>query len=213
MEKHFPIHLLGVSKIYRTTFSLDLRKPCCKLAKACLLIKYWFCYREKILIRPHGSNSQAVRFYCLPKIHKNNTPMHPIVSACGTATYNTAKFISKILQNSCFKTSSFVMDSTDFFQKVRHLSINPEEDTLVSFNFSALFTSIPVSVALQISTCSSFTNVCKTLQKNLSSFWNSLSPTAFSASIRNSINNYRVQPHVYLSFLSLQISTRSTLNP
>ena len=44
-------------------------------------------------------------------------PMHPIVSACGTAAYNTAKFIIKILQNYCDKTSSFVKDSTDFIQK------------------------------------------------------------------------------------------------
>ena len=44
--------------------------------------------------------------------------MHPIVSACGTATYNTAKFITKILQNYCGKTSSFVKDSTDFIKEI-----------------------------------------------------------------------------------------------
>ena len=64
-------------------------------------------------LTPHGSNSPAARFYGLPKIHKNNMPMHPIVSVCGTATYNIAKFITKILQNYCSKTSSFVKNSTD----------------------------------------------------------------------------------------------------
>ena len=49
---------------------------------------------------------------------QNNMPMHPIVSACGTATYNTAKFITKILQNYSGKTSSFVKDSTDFIKKL-----------------------------------------------------------------------------------------------
>ena len=92
--------------------------------------------------------------------------MHPIVSACGTAAYNTAKFITKILQNYCGKTSSFVKDSTDFIMKIKHLSINPEEETLVSFDVSALSTSIPVPAALQvinskISTCTNFTNVYK----------------------------------------------------
>ena len=92
--------------------------------------------------------------------------MCPIFSACGTATYNTAKFNTKILQNYCEKTSSFVKDSTDFIRKIKHLSINPEEETLASFDISALFTSIPAPVALQvinskISTCTNLTNICK----------------------------------------------------
>ena len=92
-------------------------------------------------------------------------PMCPIVSACGTTTYNSAKFISNILQNYCGKTSSFVKDSTYFIKKIKHLPINPEE-TLVSFDVSALFTSTLVPAVLQvinskISTCTSFNNVCK----------------------------------------------------
>ena len=92
--------------------------------------------------------------------------MHSIVSVCGTATCNTAKFVTKILQNYCCKTSSFVKDSKDFIKIIKHFSINPEEETLVSFDVSALLTSIPVPVALQvinskISTCTNFTNACK----------------------------------------------------
>ena len=132
-------------------------------------------------------------------------PMHQIVSACGIATYNTAKFITKILHNYHGKTSSLLKASTDFNQKIKHLSINPpKKETLVSFDVHALFPSLPVPVALQginskISTCTNFTNVCKIPTENSLNFWNSLSPTISSASIRASINNYRVQPWVHLS--------------
>ena len=60
---------------------------------------YWWskCHYNELL--PTGNTSPAPRFYGLPKIHKANCPMRPIVSACGTATYqlnqiphqNTAK--------------------------------------------------------------------------------------------------------------------------
>ena len=102
---------------------------------------------------------------------------------------------TKILQNYCGKTPSFVTDSTNFIKKINHLSINPEEETFASFDVNTLFTSIPVPATLQvipkflpapISPMSA-----RYLQKNSSSFWNSLSPTESSASTGNSINNYR----------------------
>ena len=51
-------------------------------------------------------------------------------------------------------------------QTIKHLSINPEETTLVSFDVRDLFTSIPVPAEIQvinskISTSTNFTNVCK----------------------------------------------------
>ena len=53
------------------------------------------------------------------------------------------------------------------FIKLKNLSINPEKETLIQFDVSALFTNIPVPVALEvinnkISTHANFTNICKT---------------------------------------------------
>ena len=59
---------------------------------------------EYTLLRPHGSKNPAARFLVFLK-SQNNMPMCPTVSAYGAATYNTAKFITKILQNYCCMTS------------------------------------------------------------------------------------------------------------
>ena len=46
---------------------------------------------------PTGNSSPPARFYGLPKIHMVNCPMHPIISACGTSTYNLAKYLTFFL--------------------------------------------------------------------------------------------------------------------
>ena len=63
-------------------------------------------YYNKLL--PTGNSSPSPRFYGLPKIHKANCPMQPIVSAWGTATYHLAKFLTKILQKYTGMTPTFV---------------------------------------------------------------------------------------------------------
>ena len=99
-----------------------------------------------------GNSSPAPRFYGLPKIHKANCPMHPIVSACGTATYQLAKFLTKILQRYMGITPSFVKVCKNFSEHLRSVNISEEEE-LLSFDISALFTSIPVPTALNVINC------------------------------------------------------------
>ena len=75
--------------------------------------------------------------------------MYPIVSACGTSTYNLAKYLTKILKVYIGHTSSFVKDSKDLADKLKSIKLQDNEQ-IVSFHVSALFTSIPVNQALDV---------------------------------------------------------------
>ena len=103
-------------------------------------------------------------------------------------------------------------------KKIKHLSINPEEETLVSFDVSALFTSIPVPIVLpvinsEISLCTSFTNICKIpIVKfiKLLEFMLTNCIFCFNKKFYKQLQGTAIGSPVSLS---LQISTWNTLNP
>ena len=75
--------------------------------------------------------------------------MHSIVSACGTSTYNLAKYLTKILKLYVGHTSSFVKTLKDLTDKFQSIKLQDNDD-LVCFDVSALFTGIPVNQALDV---------------------------------------------------------------
>ncbi|XP_067859529.1 uncharacterized protein epn2 isoform X2 [Heptranchias perlo] len=82
-------------------------------------------------------------FYCLPKIHKANTPGRPIVSGNGTLCENLSGYIEGILKPIVLGTPSFCRDTTDFLQKLStHGPVEPGT-LLTTMDVSALYTSIP----------------------------------------------------------------------
>ena len=110
---------------------------------------YWWSKWHYNKLLPTGNSSPAPRFYGLPKIHKANCPMWPIVSGCGMATYQLAKFLTKILQRYTGITPTFVKDSKGFSQYLRSVHLGYDEE-LASFDVSALFTSFLVPTALKV---------------------------------------------------------------
>ena len=104
-------------------------------------LSWWSKVYYNILL-PTGNSSPVPRFYGLPKIHKANCPMQPIVLVCGTATYQLAKFLTKILQRHTGITPTFVKDSKCFSEHLRSVTIDRDEE-LVSFDVSVIY--LPVS--------------------------------------------------------------------
>ena len=87
--------------------------------------------------------------YGLPKIHKPDTPLRPIVSSCGSATYGVAKELAKILKPLVGKSPHHITSTQDFVEQAKQIKLEPGE-CLSSYDVSALFTSVPVDPALNI---------------------------------------------------------------
>ena len=62
------------------------------------------------------------KLYGLPKIHKANTPLRPIVSSRGSVTYGVAKVLATILKHLVEKSLHHVHSTKDFVERVRLLS-------------------------------------------------------------------------------------------
>ncbi|XP_071054163.1 uncharacterized protein [Onthophagus taurus] len=88
------------------------------------------------------------RIYGLPKIHKPDVPLRPIVSAINSPTYQLAKHLAKILSPFTGNTESYVRDSTHFVESVKGVKLDAG-DMLVSFDVESLFTRVPVKDAVE----------------------------------------------------------------
>ena len=89
------------------------------------------------------------KFYGLPKIHKPDTPLRPIVSSCGSVTYGVAKELAKILKPLVGKSPHHITSTQDFVEQAKHFKLEPGE-CLSSYDVSALLTSVPIDPALNI---------------------------------------------------------------
>ena len=89
------------------------------------------------------------KFYSLPKIHKPDTSLKPIVSSCGSVTHDVAKELAKILKPLVGKSPHHISSTQDFVEQVKHITLVPGE-CLSSHDVSALFTLLPVDQVLNI---------------------------------------------------------------
>jgi hypothetical protein len=97
----------------------------------------------------YPTHDQPPRFYGLPKVHKNGTPLRPIVSSIGTITYGCAQYLAKVLSPLVGKTAYHVKNSKDFVENLRNYNLLENEE-MRSYDVTALFTSVPVDKAMDV---------------------------------------------------------------
>ena len=91
----------------------------------------------------------APKFDGLPKIHKLDTPIRPIMSSCGFITYGVAKGLTIILKPLVGKSPYYVHSTKDFVEQANKVTLMPGE-CLSSCDVTAPCTSVPVDAALGI---------------------------------------------------------------
>ncbi|XP_076396721.1 uncharacterized protein LOC143265924 [Megachile rotundata] len=93
--------------------------------------------------------SKAPRLYGLPKIHKPNIPLRPIISTIGSPTYKLSKYLTSVLKPLTGNTPSSITNSSHFISKIQDIRTLPH-DILVSFDVQSLFTNVPIKKSIEI---------------------------------------------------------------
>jgi len=96
----------------------------------------------------YPSTAIIPQFYCLPKIHKNNTPGRPIVSTINSPVYLLSKFIAKIIAPIIGKSETNVRNSASFCEWLLNTKC-PTGYSQVSYDVDSLYTSVPVNDAIE----------------------------------------------------------------
>ena len=97
--------------------------------------------------RLHTKGSSLGIMYGLPKIHKKDTPIRPILSAINTPGYNLAQYLVPVIAP--LTTSEFtVRDTFTFVEEIT--KIDSKNTFMASFDVKSLFTNIPLEETISI---------------------------------------------------------------
>ena len=104
---------------------------------------------RKTYLKLYPSDPTPPLLYGLPKVHKQGVPLRPIVSSIGSVTYQLSKHLASILSPLVGKSEHHVKDTASFKESLRDVTLSDDE-TMVSFDVKALFTSVPTEAACEV---------------------------------------------------------------
>ena len=104
---------------------------------------------EDHIYKMYPTGASSPKLYGLPKIHKKNIPLRPIVSSQGSVSYGVAKELARILKPLSGNTIHQVNNSKEFAEDIKKIQLE-EGECIISYDVSAIFTSIPVKPAIEV---------------------------------------------------------------
>jgi len=121
------------------------------------------------------NNCTIARINGLPKIHKKNTPIRPIINAINSPTEKIAEFINPSLNFLNNNNPYDIKNSSELIEKLKNISLN-KDDRLISLDIISLFTNIPLNELYRLilkkwSLIEPYTNIkCKNTYLNIIKF-------------------------------------------
>ena len=94
------------------------------------------------------TNTVLAKCYGLPKIHKQDIPLRPIISLINSPTHFLAKILYDELKDSIKVPKSHLNDSLDLKRKLEDLVVD-DNHVLLSLDVSSLFTNVPCDLVLK----------------------------------------------------------------
>ena len=107
-------------------------------------------------LRPRGS--QPARLYGLAKVHKNNTPVRPVLSMPGSAYHKVALKVAEWL--SVVPECNINSSTKSIIDTLKTVEL-PYDEEVVSFDVSSLYTNVPVMEAIEACTDHLYNNYKK----------------------------------------------------
>ena len=98
--------------------------------------------------KAYSSGSKIGFLYGLPKIHKDNCPIRPILSACSTHNYQLAKLLVPFLSNLAVNEYS-LSNSYEFSTSINSIN-NANNFYMCSFDIVSLYTNVPVNESIAV---------------------------------------------------------------
>ena len=88
---------------------------------------------ENIYKKMYPTGTSSPKLYGLPKIHKKNIPLRPIVSSRGLVTYGVAKEQARILKPLTGNTIYHVNNSMEFADDIKKIKLE-EGESIISYD-------------------------------------------------------------------------------
>ena len=92
--------------------------------------------------------SRLVHLYGLPKTHKKNLSVRPILSSTATYNYPLAKWLDDKLKTLPINNYT-ISDTLMFAEQLKELSFD-DDDILVSYDVTSLFTNVPLDYTIDL---------------------------------------------------------------